>query len=100
MFSTSQAVFQSSVETLTLTETIVKNMGDSQVLQKCDDGPNSNKPKNEENDPNEAPSNRTINDVNVSLKEDNRKETCEEKETFKCIKEKGVNVLDIIVRYI
>ena len=100
MFSTSQAVFQCSVETLTLTETIVNIMGDSEVLQKCDDGQNSNEQTNEETDDSkEGSSNRIVNDVNVSLREDHKKETSQEKSPFKSIKEKGVNVLDIIVRY-
>ena len=100
MFSTSQAVFKCSVETLTLTETIVNIMGDSQVLQKRDDGQNSNEQTNEEtNDSKEGSSNRIVNDVNVSLREDHKKKTSEKKETFKCIKENSVNVLDIIVRY-
>ena len=100
MFSTSKAVFQSSLETLTLTETIVNKMGDPQVLQKEDSGQNGNNQNNEDNDPNEYPSNSTVNDGNVSLQEDHENEACKGKETFKCIKEKGVNVLDIIVRYI
>ena len=97
MFSTSKAVFQSSLETLTLTETIVNKMGDPQVLQKEDSGQNGN---NQNNYPNDYPSNSTVNDGNVSLQEDHENETCKGKETLKCIKEKGVNVLDIIVRYI
>ena len=97
MFSTSKAVFQSSLETLTLTETIVNKMGDPQVLQKEDSGQNGN---NQNNYPNDYPSNSTVNDGNVSLQEDHENEACKGKETFKCIKEKGVNVLDIIVRYI
>ena len=97
MFSTSKAVFQSSLETLTLTETIVNKMGDPQVLQKEDSGQNGN---NQNNYPNDYPSNSTVNDGNVSLQEDHENEACKGKETFKCIKEKGVNVLDIIIRYI
>ena len=75
-------------------------MGDPQVPQNGDDSQNTNKQNNEGNDSNEASSNRTVNDVNESLKGDHEKEACEEKETFKCIKEKGINVLDIIVRYV
>ena len=97
MFSTSKAVFQISLETLTLTETIVNKMGDPQVLQKEDSGQNGN---NQNNYPNDYPSNSTVNDGNVSLQEDHENEECKGKETFKCIKEKGVNVLDIIIRYI
>ena len=97
MFSTSKAVFQSSLGTLTLTETIVNKMGDPQVLQKEDSGQNGN---NQNNYPNDYPSNSTVNDGNVSLQEDHENEECKGKETFKCIKEKGVNVLDIIIRYI
>ena len=100
MFSTSNAVFQSSLETLTLTETIVNKMGDPQVLQKEDSGQNGNNQNNEDNDPNDYPSNSTVNDGNVSLQEDHENEECKGKETFKCMKEKGVNVLDIIIRYI
>ena len=100
MFSTSNAVFQSSVETLTLTETIVNNMGDPQEIQSSDDCQNSNKQNNKDNDSHEDSSNLASNDANVSLKGDHEKEACEEKETFKCIKEKGINVLDMIVRYI
>ena len=97
MFSTSKAVFQSSLETLTLTETIVNKMGDPQVLQKEDSGQNGN---NQNNYPNDYPSNSTVNDGNVSIQEDHENEACKGKETFKCIKEKGVNVLDIIIGYI
>ena len=97
MFSTSKAVFQISLETLTLTETIVNKMGDPQVLQKEDSGQNGN---NQNNYPNDYPSNSTVNDGNVSIQEDHENEACKGKETFKCIKEKGVNVLDIIIRYI
>ena len=100
MFSTSNAVFQSSLETLTLTGTIVNSMGDPQVLQNNDDSQNGNIQNNEDNDSNETSSNRTVNDVNESIKRDHEKEACEEKESFKCIKEKGINVLDMIVRYI
>ena len=100
MFSTSKAIFQSSLETLTLTETIDNKMGDPQVLQKEDSRQNSNNHNNEDNDPNEYPSNSTVNNGNVSLQEYHENEACKGKETFKCIKEKGVNVLDIIIRYI
>ena len=41
----------------------------------------------------------TANDDNDPLREDHEKEGCEEKGKFKCIKERGINVLDIIIRY-
>ena len=72
-------------------------MGDTQNLQK-EEGKNTENQKNEDNDKNEDAYN-IANDENDPLREDHENEGCEEKGKFKCMKEKGINVLDIIIRY-
>ena len=72
-------------------------MGDTQNLQN-EEGKNTENQKNEDNDKNKDAYN-TANDDNDPLREDHEKEGCEEKGKFKCIKERGINVLDIIIRY-
>ena len=72
-------------------------MGDTQNLQK-EDCKNTENQKSEDNDKNKDPYN-TANGEIEALQEDREKEENEEKGTFKCMKEKGINVLDIIIRY-
>lgn len=72
-------------------------MGDTQNLQK-EECKNTENQKSEDNDKNKDPYN-TANDENEPFREDHENEGCEEKGTFKCIKERGINVLDIIIRY-
>ena len=72
-------------------------MGDTQNLQN-EECKNTENQKSEENEQNKDPYN-TANGEIEPLREDHETEGCEEKGTLKCIKEKGINVLDMIIRY-